>query len=157
MTGLVAMAAALLAAPSARAQIGPADCSVASTPLMFGIYLGNRPTPTDLTAIVTVTCTARGSLAASVAFKVVAADGGNASRLMRSALGALRYQLFVDAAHSVPWGDGTAGTVALSGSGAVSPTLPLRQSFTLYGRVLARQTVVPAGAYQDSVPIRMNW
>lgn len=59
--------------------------------------------------------------------------------------GAVNYQLYLDAAHSTIWGDGTAGTSTATGTGS-----GLSQSLTVYGQVPAQTTPAP-GTYSDTI------
>lgn len=58
----------------------------------------------------------------------------------------LRYDLFLDAAHTIVWGDGSSGTVLYEA------TLPAGATVTIpvFGRVFAGQRV-PPGAYTDRI------
>jgi len=58
----------------------------------------------------------------------------------------LEYNLYVDAACTKIWGDGTGSTFIRTGA----------ESITVYGRVPPRQKVRP-GAYGDSVTIIVEW
>jgi spore coat protein U-like protein len=131
-------------------------CRVEATQMIFGNYQGRSSAPQDITATVTVACTALGPKASQVSFTVTPLDGSASNRGMRNGTNNMRYQLFVDAARTRPWGDGTGGSSPLEGSGTVAPEVPLRVSFTLYGRVLARQKM-QAGSYVDTIPLRLQW
>jgi spore coat protein U-like protein len=141
------------------AQPGGMLCSVASTPLNFGSYEGTRPSPTDFTATVTVTCAPGASSAGgAVAFTLAFLDGaGPGRRQLTSARGALRYELYADPGRRIVIGDGAGGGSALTGGGVATATSPLRQNFTVYGRLLARQGRAPAGAYGDVVTVRLSY
>lgn len=153
---LLGGAAALLAATSAPARATTSACRVEATQMVFGAYHGRTSAPQDITATITVVCNALGTSASLVSFSVTPGDGAVPNRTMRRSEESMRYQLFVDPARTVLWGNGTGGTQALTGSGTASRTVPLRASFTLYGRALARQRVL-AGAYVDAVSISLQW
>jgi spore coat protein U-like protein len=59
------------------------------------------------------------------------------------------YQLFLDPSHTVPWGDGTAGTQEATVSGS-SGTL------AIYGRIPPGQRA-RAGEYSDAVTIVVSF
>ena len=61
----------------------------------------------------------------------------------------LAYEIFLDAGHTIAWGDGTAGTQAaiVSGSSGVLP---------IYGRVPAGQRARP-GAYLDQLVVTFSY
>jgi spore coat protein U-like protein len=155
---LAAPLIATLAASTGQARTlpGTVNCSVTASPLTFGTYHGRAQQPQDIMATVSVSCFARGMLATPVAVAVTPVDGGTTNRQMQGKGAGMRYQLFVDPARTLAWGDGAAGTSPLKGSGAVAPGVPLRLQFRLYGRVLARQAV-RSGAYVDNVPIHLGW
>lgn len=147
------------AAPPAGARPGGGTsslCHLEATQMAFGTYNGRAAYPQDITATITVACVALGPRAGTVSFTVTPLASATAGRGMRNGGRRMRYQLFVDAARTRPWGDGTAGTTALQGSGTVAPSLPLRTSFTLYGRILARQQL-QAGSYADTIPLQIRW
>jgi spore coat protein U-like protein len=64
----------------------------------------------------------------------------------------LTYQLYSDAARTMIWGDGTAGTVTVSAHVASNGT----QNNTVYGRIPALQGVRP-GAYTDTITVTVTY
>jgi hypothetical protein len=159
---VVALVAQQTWARIAQAQQGGSGslCSVVSTPLNFGTYLGTNSAPTDYTATVTVTCVpAPGNASALVSFTVAFVAGGGATgqRQLASAQGSLLYALYADPGRGFGLGDGAGGAATLSGGGVATDLVPLRQSFTVYGRILARQGRAPAGAYMDVVMVRLSY
>jgi len=159
-TRWVAVAALALGPPGAstsRAAAG-AMCGVSATGLDFGNYHGTSPTPTEVTGTIVVTCTAPGQAPVPVAFSVaLLGTSPDGARRMASARSSLRYRLYLDPARTVEWGDGSAGTATLDGRGVVSGGSPLRQSFTVYGRLLARQVGVRAGRHVDVVAVLLTY
>lgn len=158
---------ALLALPLAPARAAPPPggrpggstsslCRIEATQMAFGTYNSRAASAQDITATITVACVALGPRASAVSFTVTPLESAATGRGMRNGGRQMRYQLYVDAARTRPWGDGTAGTTALQGSGTVAPSVPLRASFTLYGRVLARQQL-QAGSYVDTIPLQLRW
>jgi spore coat protein U-like protein len=153
------MAVLLASAGEGRSQTsGGAICSVSATGLNFGPYISSVAAPTDITGTVAVTCSAPGFAAVPVAFSIAllghATEGG---RRAVSGHSSLRYRLYLDAARVVAWGDGSAGTRTINGDGIVSGSAPLRQTFTVYGRLLARQADVQAGQHVDAVPVLLTY
>ena len=57
----------------------------------------------------------------------------------------------------MPWGDGSGGGGTVAVTGVVGPTTPFRQSYTVYGRILARQPGVRSGHYTDLVTVLLNY
>ena len=62
--------------------------------------------------------------------------------------------MFADPARTIPWTEG-AGAKAVSG--LVGPAMPLRARFTIYGRILARQSNAQVGHYTDQVIAVLNY
>jgi spore coat protein U-like protein len=64
----------------------------------------------------------------------------------------LEYNLYLDAARTIIWGDGSRGTSRYQ----VRPVEGRAESVPIYGRIPARQTVVP-GSYSDHVMLTVNY
>lgn len=80
-------------------------------------------------------------------------SGSYHGRIMRFAGNQLPYQLFLDSARTVIWGDGTGAT------GVISGTLPQGQkvvTLTVYGRVYGGTTSVP-GTYTDAIALTVDY
>ena len=141
---------ALLRCPSPALAIG--ICSFNSTVgVSFGAYNVFNTSPTDATGSITYTCI---TLGGGVTIDL---SRGSASsyvpRQMQKGTEALAYNLYLDASHSLIWGDGTGGT---SHYGPVSPPLISPVTVTVYGRIPARQNV-SAGAYTDTIIATINF
>jgi spore coat protein U-like protein len=63
----------------------------------------------------------------------------------------LAYQLYTSGTFSSIWGDGTGGSVTVSGNGDGTA-----QALTVYGRIGTAQ-FVPAGNYSDRVAVTVNY
>jgi spore coat protein U-like protein len=148
-----------LPAPVLAQTGGGALCTVMATPLAFGNYEGNRNSPLDVTATISVSCTpGAGQASASLSFTVALISSGPAGqRQLNAGREALRYELYADVGRSLVLGDGTGGTTTLNGGGIATHLAPLRQNFTVHGRILARQRRAPAAAYADIMSLRLNW
>lgn len=135
---------------------GPANaafCTMSVTPLVFGTYQTTLNAPVNITATVSVTCTA--PTPSTVSYEIQLAPGRNGSfvdRAMSSSAGQLSYQLYTSPAMVQVWGDGTGGTGVVRGSLLLSAGASRTASYTVYGRAAAKQNVVP-GAYQDPVAV----
>lgn len=139
---LPALALAVLAtAPVAHA------CSVSATSLVFGSIDPLLPMHTDSTAVLTVQCPTPSDYSVSV----TPGGGTYAGRDMASGTGMLRYQLYVDASRLSVWGDGTGGTVMISGSADASGS-----THTVYGRV-PHQPFARPGVYTDSLIVTVSF
>ena len=135
---------------------GGANCTVSTTPLEFGQYVPSHAGPLDFTATLTIACIASGPDSASVAGTIsLINSGGPSGRELAAGHDRLRYQLFMDPARTIPWGDGA--MQAKSMSAVVGPGSEWRQSFTIYGRILARQSHANVGRYTDNITVVLNY
>lgn len=127
-----------------------ANCAVSATNLVFGTYTASSPTPLTASSTVSVTCT--NSLAYTVAL-----DGGSvaasvaAREMSDGATHTLNYQLYTANTYASIWGDGTASTVTVAGTGNGAA-----QPLTVYGRIPASQFVT-AGSYLDHVTVSVTY
>jgi spore coat protein U-like protein len=147
VTRAAALAVVVLLVPAmARA----ATCTVSATPVAFGVYPPFSGAPTTSTGTTTVHCVAG---AANVVIALSTGGGGSyANRRMISGASNLTYQLYSDAARTMIWGDGTAGTVTVSVHVANNGT----KNNTVYGRIAPLQGVRP-GAYTDTITVTVTY
>ncbi len=119
--------------------------------LPFGTYTG---TVLNVNGILQVTCTAGDTYTVAL----YAGSGAGATLISRtltnsSPPGTLHYTIFTDPTRTTVWGDGTAGTATVPGTGTGSA-----QSITVPGTIFAGQTVgVTPGNYVDTVNITVNF
>ncbi|MEP6940098.1 MAG: spore coat U domain-containing protein [Rudaea sp.] len=144
---------ALAAASSAQAQ--SITCNASMSALTFA-SVDPLSSQTDATATLTYTCTnsANAARAATLCFSIGEPGGAQTNpRLMSDGAGhTLQFQLYQDAAHSTVWGSSFFGTFLTPYQVDVSVaknTSTGTLSHTMYGRVVAAQTGVVPGAYQD--------
>lgn len=144
--------------------LAAADCNVSLSGLAFGTYDQFATIADDSTGSVTVTCTSIGNgggvtrVNYSVAFST-GASGGYAQRFMTSGAPRLNYNLYVDAARSSIWGNGSAGTQLLTGSLMVGPGVgngTRTATHTVYGRVPAQQDAA-VGSYTDAIVLTLTF
>jgi spore coat protein U-like protein len=130
-----------IAAPCAHA----AGCSVSTLGLNFGAYDVFSILDTDITGTVNVSCQT------SMSYSISLSSGGGSysARALVSAGSLLNYNLYLDPTHLSIWGDGSATTGTVSGSGTTG-------SYTVYGRIPARQNVV-AGIYTDMMTVTVTF
>jgi spore coat protein U-like protein len=127
-----------------------ANCAVSATNLVFGTYTASSGTPLTASSTVSVTCT--NSLAYTVAL-----DGGSvaanvaAREMSDGATHVLSYQLYTANTYASIWGDGTASTVTVAGTGNGAA-----QPLTVYGRIPSAQFVT-AGNYLDHVTVSVTY
>ncbi|MEA2729192.1 MAG: hypothetical protein QOF70_3667 [Acetobacteraceae bacterium] len=151
------MLLAALAPAPARAG-GGASCNLSATPLTFGKYVPFSSSPSDFTATITLTCTAPGTVPVPIhGFITLTGPGGPSGRWLANGAHRLRYQLYLDPARTVLWGEGSGGSGTASISGVVGLTTPFRQALTVYGRILARQSDARVGNYADQITAVLNY
>src|ERR1700686_2582705 len=141
---LLACAAVLAVAAAARA-----DCTVSVGALAFGAYDVFSGSPTDSTASITYSCSVP---ATAPTLSIGAGIAASFSpRKIKSGGNSLSYNLYVDAARTSVWGDGTAST------STVACAMGTGLTATVYGRIFARQTGATAGSYSDSVVVTISF
>ncbi|MEO6325268.1 MAG: spore coat U domain-containing protein [Thermoanaerobaculia bacterium] len=112
----------------------------------FGSYDVLAAAPVDSTGAITYSCSTPVS---GPSISLGGGGSGFAPRELTSASHTLSYNLFLDAARTTVWGDGTAGTSLYD---APPPADGTNETITVYGRIPARQDV-PRGAYSDSIVV----
>lgn len=145
----LALAAALLAWPApARA----ASCSFTlAGSIAFGTYDPFAGAPLDSVGTLIYRCS-RGS---PVVVSLGPGGGGTYARRALVAGGErLSYQLYLDAARTQVWGDGTGGTAL--GPGAVITGAQGTRVAWIYARIPPGQDVAP-GAYSDAVQVTFDF
>ncbi|MDB6106077.1 MAG: spore Coat Protein domain protein [Gammaproteobacteria bacterium] len=126
-----------LAAPCAH----PAGCNVSTVGLNFGNYDVFSTLDDDITGTIGVSCQASTSYSISLS----SGSGTYSARTLLSAGNVLSYNLYLDPTRLTIWGDGSAATGTVSGTGITG-------SYTVYGRIPARQNAV-VGVYADILTV----
>lgn len=142
-TRALLVAACVLAPATARAVTCTLDVQA---PISFGAYDPLSGSPLDTTGTLALSCTSVGAATVMVDLSAGGAPGF-ASRRLAGPGADLAYDLYLDAARTVVWGDGTAGTAH---RGPMSPAEGAQLLLPVYARIPARQNVV-GGAYADTV------
>ena len=127
-----------------------ADCSINTTGVNFGPYNVFDSAPVDSTGSVRYQCSGNTN-----SFTVAIGRGSSPTftpRTLRSGADAMNYNLYLDAARTNVWGDGTSGTTlfTVSSSGGKAVTVPI------FGRIPAGQDVA-AGTYSDSIVVTIQF
>lgn len=128
-----------------------ARCSVVARPVQFGSYDPSMPSPTTTTGTISFFCTQ------STPITIMLGKGSSndyAVRTMRQGGFALAYNLYIDAATSIVWGDGTDGTQYYSNA---APPSDSYTPITVYGKIPPGQTQVRVGGYTDSIIVTINF
>lgn len=121
-------------------------CTIASTPLAFGVY---SSAAVPATATLTVLCT----LTTPYTVSLDAGTGTGATtttRKMANGSNFLNYQLFRDSARTQNFGS-TVGTDTVGGTGS-----GLAQLITIYGQIIASQNAA-TGSYTDTVTATLTY
>lgn len=144
---LAATCAAVFGSASAHAVV---SCSIGSSGVAFGTY--NPTSMVDNTSTGSIDVACDGTLLQIVGFSVSlsAGNGTMTTRKLVSGASNLGYNLYLDPAYMVRFGDGTMGSQTTSASFtlAVSPTI---RSITVYGKLPAGQTTATVGTYSDTL------
>lgn len=149
----------LLGALEARSA---ADCTVSAVGVNFGIYDPYLNTPEDSVGEITVTCTHLSGPAIEVRYTVTLSTGGSGSfapRRLRAGPALLGYNLWIDPAMSSIWGNGSGGTVIVTGLLKVGPGVGngVRTAVhPIYGRIPALQDAAE-GDYLDSIVATLTY
>lgn len=122
-----------------------ANCSVSTAGLAFGAYDPFSAVALDSAADVSIACDSSVSYSVSLS----SGSGSYAGRQLTGAGDVLAYNLYANASRSTVWGDGSSGTVAVSGVGSTAHQ-------TVYGRIRAGQNP-HFGSYADSVTVMVGF
>jgi spore coat protein U-like protein len=142
---LVALALAVVVAPRSAIAAGP-SCAIANvTPMIFATYHSGQSLPLDSEGELDVTCSSPASVQILLGR---GATGRESPREMTFGPFLLAYNLFMDAARTIVWGDGAEGTQRYSGTTTAGQTLRL----PIFGRVFALQGL-PAATYSDRITV----
>ena len=154
---LLQVATLLLASLCGIGNAQAQACTASSLPVAFGIYDPKSALPSETTGTITVVCQA--SVALLVAYTVKLNGGSSGSigaRKMNTSGSQLSYQIYMDAARTIVWGDGTSSSSYNVGGYLLSVLVPVTTNYTAYGRITALQNVY-AGAYTDTLTILVTY
>ena len=135
------------------------SCTAGATAFAFGVYSATAVLPDDATGSLTIQCTAN-LVSMPLNFTIALSSGGSGSyapRRMAAGASTLQYQLYIDPARLMVWGDGTAGTSVVNGIVVLSLSLPVSATYTVYGRMPAGQSGATAGSYADSIIMTVSY
>jgi spore coat protein U-like protein len=128
-----------------------ANCTLSTSPLAFGNVDSTSASNVDASGGLTITCTNGSAWTASAG--VGAGTGASyLNRKMTAGANLLSYNIYTSAARTTVWGDGTASTATIGGTGTGSA-----QAVTVYGRVGGGQNTVPVGSYVDTVAVTVTY
>jgi spore coat protein U-like protein len=144
--GTIAMAL-LVSAPSAEAA-----CSVSASGVAFGLYDVFQIAPTDSTGAVTFRCTQRDKN-----IRISISQGASPTftpRRLTKPDDQLDYNLFLDAARTMIWGDGSGGTQTYFDRNPQGNNVDI--VLTVFGRLPPGQDV-SVGDYSDTVVVTIDF
>ncbi len=126
---------------------GEARCSVSAIPILFGNYDPAARSATTTTGTISFDCTR------STPVRIVLGRGASRDytrRYMRQGRFRLYYNLYLDAANSIVWGNGDGGTQYYS-----DPDPPANTStpITVFGKIPPGQMNAHIGGYTDSLTV----
>ena len=119
-------------------------CSVQVSPIIFPSYNPLKPSDTRARGTITFNCTQSSPIKVLLRYS---GEGSGATRNMMTGASQLRYNLFLDAACQVVWGDGTGGSQFYSNP---SPPANVNITVPVYARIPARQTKATTGVHKDA-------
>jgi len=128
------------------------SCDLTLTPVNFGAYNMFSAFPLNVTSAIDIACSEP-----ATTYIVMLGPSQNSMgfrpRVMRPevGMGTLTYNLYADAARTLIWGDGSAGTITRSATSNQAI-----QHYNVFGRISAGQTVVP-GQYGDQIIVTVEW
>lgn len=132
-------------------------CTVSATNLTFS-YNGTTGGGDASTAVATATCSNGTDYFLTLS---TGSSGTYANRTMLNGTNTLNYNLFIDAANTQIWGDGTGVSVT---NPANAPTNTFfgngtAQNYTIYGKIASPAQNVPVGTYTDTggITITVNF
>lgn len=130
-------------------QKASAACSLAVQAVSLGNYDFMDRQPLESVGHVTVACDA----ATSYRVLLSAGNGSYASRVLTSGSHQMVYNLYSDASHISVWGDGSSGTVGVSGNAAGTGS---SDDKVIYASVPAGQNPY-VGVYSDAVVVTLEF
>lgn len=133
------------------AGIAHAACTVSATPVVFGVF---DPFGSAVSSTGTVSVTCRGGNR-NQPYTIALSTGGSgnfATRYMSDGMSdRLNYNLYTSSALTSIWGDGTSGTVTVSGINGHTTS-----NFTVYGHLPTPQGVT-ANPYSDNITVTVTY
>lgn len=140
----VVLASAALACAGVAADARAACTILASAGPAFGAYDPVAARPLDAAGSISYTCSPR----KPAVWLSTGSSGTYSARTLRSGGEVIAYNLYLDAARTLVWGDGSAGT-----SVDVPSPAPINQkTLPVYGRIPAGQDAA-SGTYSDTIVV----
>ncbi|MGE4064659.1 MAG: spore coat U domain-containing protein [Rhodospirillaceae bacterium] len=126
-------------------------CSLSVTPVAFGVYDGLKSSDIRTTGTITYNCT----LSEPIVITINRGGGPNYDpRSMKQGPSDLEYNLYLDAAGTMIWGDGTGGSHVYRDN---APPPDTNVSIPVYGRIPAGQRQARVGFYDDKLLVKASF
>ena len=148
----VALGAAFCIGSATTAQAARCSFTVV-TGVGFGNYNVFNPLAALSNGTLQVTCTGVGRRGRAITISLAKGNSPTYNRFMLNAAQQLNYNLYLDPALTMIWGDGTGGT-SLFGPTVARNNVPV--DATIYGQVPAAQDV-PGGSYADTITATVSY
>ena len=152
---LLGAAFAVVVCPLAHAAV--TSCSVTTTGVAFGTYTPLTPTALAGTGTIDITCTVNSHKNNITIDLSTGLSNSYTQRTLVSGTDILNYNLYLDAANTQIWGNGTGtsniDTVTLTRKGNATT---VSTTATVYGAVAALQDPAP-GTYADTITVTVNY
>lgn len=121
-------------------------CTVSAQSINFGSYDVFSHLNLESTGNINISCDSTASYSISLS----SGNGTFSDRTLNFSTYLLSYNLFIDAARTMIWGDGSGGTSAVSGMASTTA------DHIVYGRIPARQNAY-VGNYNDNVNVTVSF
>jgi spore coat protein U domain-containing protein, fimbrial subunit CupE1/2/3/6 len=128
-----------------------AACNVSATTLNFGAYNPANATALNGTSTISVYCT--GGSPYTTALNIGSGGGTFATRTLLNGSDTLNFNLYRDAAYSQVWGDGSAATFTVAGTGS---GLLTANTLTVYGQIPISQDKA-VGTYTSTITVTVSY
>ena len=149
LIALAILAGALRADDAFAQQV--ASCTISANSVSFGTYNVFDGTALDSTGTITYSCN---NAASNITISLSkGASSTYSNRVMTKGSEQLGYNLYLNAARTTIWGDGTSGTSVYT---RANPPNNSNVNVTVYGRVVAGQDV-SAGSFADTISATINF
>lgn len=146
---LVAAALVLMASPAKAQPRNIRTCDIATTGIAFGLFSGVQ---IDRIGVISVTCDGTGN---NIPVSIALSQGGANSftpRQMSNGFSNLSYNLYIDPARTIIWGNGVGDTQLRFGSFDLRRFSPATETFTVFGQI-PRQSLPRPGHYADLIVV----
>ena len=150
------VAVVLATLPCAPSTEAAPHCSLSTPGLAFGTHDYGAARTLDISTTLTLSCTCGAGDTLQYRISLSAGRGTMDMRHMVSGGERLDFNLFVDAARTLAWGDGTAGSRSVAG-GPLACSGGITLAHTVYGRVFAGARIVPGWYVEPSIIATLDW